>query len=372
MHKTTSYLLPSSLPVSAIVPAHNEGGLISNVLQVLLQEDSLSEIIVVDDGSIDDTLEKSCHFAQIDPRVRVLKHEVNEGKGQAVITGWRAAHTPILLFLDADLVGLNVEHVRSLIRPVLEDRVDMSVGLFRGGQLFTDLAHMVTPWLSGQRCLKANLLESVSMKAGAGYGIETAITITAKNERWRCCNVYMTGVTHPPSEFHRGIWAGIRTRGRMYGEILRAWWILGRQKPPRFPASSKSSLMLIFFLYLSTLSQVFYSLKALIRSGLNHLLPESLEKFQRILVYMLHLDQFLLFKNTCRHPKVSENLVVTSTDSWSPFYQLYMHSSPFTFPNLSCLPDFMCSLVRLVSIFTDNAFHEILHLNNIISTLSHL
>ena len=231
MSKSSSPLSPTNLPVATIVPAHNEGGLILNVLEVLHQDDSLGEIIVVDDGSTDDTLEKSSQYAQIDPRVRVLKHDVNEGKGQAVITGWRATQAPILLFLDADLIGLNNKHIRSLIQPVLEDRADMSVGLFRGGQLFTDLAHLVTPWLSGQRCLKAELLKSVSMEAAAGYGIETAITIASREDRWRCCTVYLKGVTHPHSEIHRGFRKGIKNRARMYVEILRAWWIVEMATP---------------------------------------------------------------------------------------------------------------------------------------------
>jgi glycosyltransferase involved in cell wall biosynthesis len=372
MYKTTPYLLSSSSPVSAIVPAHNEGGWISNVLEVLLQDDSLSEIIVVDDGSIDDTFTRSSYFAQVDARVRVLKHERNEGKGQAVITGWHAAHSPILLFLDADLVGLNIEHVRSLIQPVLEDRVDMSVGLFRGGRLFTDLSHLVTPWLSGQRCLKADLLNSVSMQAGAGYGIETAITITADNERWRCCNVYLTGVTHPPSEFHRGIWEGIRNRGKMYGDILRAWWIIGRQKPPRYPANSQSPMMFIFYLYLSSLYQVYYCLKVIIQSGLRNKLPEFLEKLRGIFTLIFQSDPFLILKDSCRDSKVSENLVAISGDSWNPFYWLYTHGLKLAFPTPSRTPDFICSLVRLVNIITDNSFHEIQHLNEIFSTLPHL
>jgi len=218
------------MPVAAIIPAHNEGALILNVLEVLHQDDSLYEIIIVDDGSTDDTLEKSRQYAQTDPRVRVLRHDVNEGKGQALVTGWSATRAPILLFLDADLIGLQSRHVRSLIQPVLEDRVDMSVGLFRGGQLFTDLSHLVTPWLSGQRCLKADLLKSVSMKAAAGYGIETAITITSRDDRWRCCYVYLKGVTHPHSEIHRGFGKGVKNRFRMYTEILRAWWIIGTAK----------------------------------------------------------------------------------------------------------------------------------------------
>ena len=250
-------LRSSTLLVAAIVPAHNEAVHIRAVLEVLHQDISLHEIIVIDDGSIDDTSDVVNQIARKDPRVRLIRHKVNEGKGQAMLTGWRATQAPVLLFLDADLIGLDVSHVRSLIQPVLEDRADMSVGLFRGGRLLTDLAHLFTPWLSGQRCLKADLLHSVSREAAAGYGVETAITIAAFNERWRRCNVLLRGVTHPHSEYHRGIRLGIKTRVRMYGEIIRAWWIALRHNPPKVPTSYLSRLMLLIFLILLSMCQAY-------------------------------------------------------------------------------------------------------------------
>jgi hypothetical protein len=364
--------LASGMPVAAIIPAHNEGGLILNILEVLHQDDSLSEIIVIDDGSTDDTVEKSSSYSQIDPRVKVLQHDVNQGKGQAVITGWRASQAPILLLLDADLIGLKKSHIRCLIQPVLEDRVDMSVGLFRGGQLFTDLAHRVTPWLSGQRCLKAALLESVSMEAAAGYGIETAISITAKYEQWRCCNVFLAGVSHPPSEIHRGFWEGIRVRARMYGEILRAWWIIERQKPHRYPIKSKSSTMIFFFLSLSGLGQVLDSLRTQIQSIVANLWKLILGSFQQILVFLPHLDPFTLVRNSYRHSEVSGKLVIASADPLNSVSWWYVHGSRSTVQTLSCLPDFTRSLIRVVLLFLDNGFREIPHLSDVISVLSRL
>jgi hypothetical protein len=125
--------------------------------------------------------------------------------------------------LDGDLIGLTEEHVRDLIQPVLSGRAEMSLGLFRGGRFNTDLSHFLTPWLTGQRCLQANLFQYLSQEAASGYGLETALTVMARHYQLHCERVWLRGVTHPPSEFHRGIRKGIYTRARMYSHVIRAW-----------------------------------------------------------------------------------------------------------------------------------------------------
>jgi len=183
----------------------------------------LSEIIVVDDGSNDSTAEEVSRHMDGDPRLRLIRHDLNLGKGQAVYTGWRAARSPCILMLDGDLIGFSAEHVRALVQPVVTGRADMTLGLFRGGRFSTDLSHWLTPWLTGQRCLRANLFHYVAWHAAEGYGLETALTVMARQQRLRCQRVPLYGVTHPPSEFHRGFWRGVRTRLRMYAQVVRAW-----------------------------------------------------------------------------------------------------------------------------------------------------
>jgi hypothetical protein len=129
------------------------------------------------------------------------------------------------LLLDADLVGLTQDHVMSLILPVLQGQADMTMGLFRGGYWRTDFAHWITPWLTGQRCMKVDLLRDVSLAAAEGYGLETALTVAAKKFAWRVIRIPLTGASHIPSESHRGLWKGIKTRTSMYLQVVRAWYI---------------------------------------------------------------------------------------------------------------------------------------------------
>ncbi len=76
---------------------------------------------------------KLLRAADVDPRIRLVTHAVNRGKGQAVFTGRENTQANILLLLDADLIALKPPQVNDLIRPVKEGRADMTMGLFRKG-----------------------------------------------------------------------------------------------------------------------------------------------------------------------------------------------------------------------------------------------
>lgn len=215
--------------IAVVIPVFNEAGRIGQVLSVLREVACLKEIIVVDDGSTDGTLEEVNLCATLDTRIRVLSHAKNRGKGQAIHKGISATRATYLLMLDGDLVDLKPHHVHDLIQPVIAREADMTLGLFRGGRFKTDLSHWFVPWLTGQRCLRKDQFRYVSLDAAAGYGIETALTVASRQQGWRCQHVVLRGVDHPPCEFHRGFWPGIKIRTKMYTQILRAfylasWW----------------------------------------------------------------------------------------------------------------------------------------------------
>ncbi|HTX91079.1 MAG TPA: glycosyltransferase family 2 protein [Anaerolineales bacterium] len=233
--------------VAAIVPMYNEELNVKGVLAVLHATSLLDEIIMVDDGSSDGTVEILRQAAQEDPRIRVIQHEKNKGKGQAVFTGWSATSAPIILLLDADLKDLTPDHIKGLLNPVLEHRADMTLGLFRGGHFNTDLSHRLTPFLTGQRGLRADLLKYISREAAAGYGFEVALTVAASQRGYRTRVVPLHGVWHPSSEIRTergGYWHGKLWRFRMYGQILRAWYIATRERYPNARAffSERSKL----------------------------------------------------------------------------------------------------------------------------------
>jgi glycosyltransferase involved in cell wall biosynthesis len=194
--------------------------------------DILDEIIIVDDGSVDKTVEIVRKFAETDPRVQVIQHERNKGKGQAIFTGWAATTAPYLVLLDSDLHKLTPDHILALMAPVLDHHADMTLGLFVGGHINTDFSSWAMPFLTGQRGLRSEILKHVSPEAASGYGFEVALTVAANQQGFHKHIVPLKGVWHPPSEFHRGGLNGLLWRFRMYGQIIRGWLIATRQRYP--------------------------------------------------------------------------------------------------------------------------------------------
>jgi hypothetical protein len=148
--------------------------------------------------------------------------------------------------LDADLKDLTPDHINALLAPVIDHRADMTLGLFKGGHFSTDLSHRLSPFLTGQRGLRAELLKYISPEAASGYGFEIALTVTARQHNYHTRVVSLKGVWHPSSEFRaeRGFWRGLLWKLHMYGQIIRAWYISSRAHYPKEKA---------FFSFLSKL-----------------------------------------------------------------------------------------------------------------------
>lgn len=124
---------PSTGAVSLVVPAYNEGAILASVLSQLVESFPAAEILVVSDGSTDDTVDVARSFA---PSVGVLEYRPNRGKGCAVRTGMLAASGTTLVFTDADL-PFGVEGIARIL-DVLEtqEEVDIAIvektGAYRG------------------------------------------------------------------------------------------------------------------------------------------------------------------------------------------------------------------------------------------------
>jgi glycosyltransferase involved in cell wall biosynthesis len=93
--------------LSIVIPAYNETGSLDDVLdEVLAEFDHRAvafEIIVVDDGSRDDSFELLSSRSLSEPRIKVLRHDRNLGKGSAIRTGLKGATGEWILCVDADL-----------------------------------------------------------------------------------------------------------------------------------------------------------------------------------------------------------------------------------------------------------------------------
>lgn len=202
--------------VSAIIPAYNEAQNVASVLRVLKEVPEIYEIIVVDDGSLDNTADVARQNGAI-----VLSLPENQGKGGAMKAGASIARGDVVLFLDADLVGLTVEHVRELVVPVLTGDSEATVGIFEGGRASTDWAQAVAPFLSGQRALRRQLLVGFEHIDMSGYGVELQLHRQLKRLGIQPREVVLRDVTQVVKEEKLGLVKGFSARMRMYWEIIR-------------------------------------------------------------------------------------------------------------------------------------------------------
>lgn len=202
--------------VAAIIPAFNEAENIAAVLSVLQRVPEVDEVIVVNDGSCDDTSLVARAMG-----VRVIDLPENRGKGAAMKVGAELAAADVLLFLDADLIGLTVRHVQELLGPVLAGDHDATVGIFDGGRPTTDWAQALAPFLSGQRVFRRDLLQGVESFNAAGYGVELQIHRQLKRMGKAPREVILKDVSQVMKEEKLGLVKGLAARMRMYWEIIR-------------------------------------------------------------------------------------------------------------------------------------------------------
>ena len=202
--------------VTAIIPAYNEEQTIAGVVNCVKRVDKIQKVIVVSDGSTDRTAEIARECG-----VDVIELAENIGKGGAIKAGVSECGTEIILFLDADLIGLTEQHVLELIEPVLENRADMTVGIFKNGRMVTDLAQKVTPYLSGQRAIKKSIIEKIPNIDITRYGVEVALTKYLKKFSARVQEVELTDMTHVTKEEKLGLIKGVQARLKMYWDIAK-------------------------------------------------------------------------------------------------------------------------------------------------------
>lgn len=213
------------MAVAVIIPAFNEERTVARVIRAARNSPGISQIIVVNDGSTDRT-------AAIAEKAgaKVIDLPANMGKGAAVATGVEAATAEIILLLDADLVGLRPSHIHALLQPLLQDEADMTVGVFTDGRKVTDLSQRLTPFLSGQRAVKKEILEAITDLKSSGFGMEVSLSRFAKQENLRVFYIPLRRISQIMKEEKRGLVRGFAARMKMYWEIVLL--LLGVKLPP--------------------------------------------------------------------------------------------------------------------------------------------
>lgn len=121
------------MKLSVIMPVYNEAATVAQIAERVLATAHDLELIIVNDGSTDGTEAVLGELASREPRVRVLHHDRNRGKGAALRTGFSVATGDIIIIQDADL-EYHPRDYDSLLEPILNDGADVVFGSrFLGG-----------------------------------------------------------------------------------------------------------------------------------------------------------------------------------------------------------------------------------------------
>ncbi|MFK7990652.1 MAG: glycosyltransferase family 2 protein [Sandaracinaceae bacterium] len=223
--------------LSVVMPAYNERATLHEALRRVLDcpIDGV-EIVVVDDGSTDGTRELLTSGPALDPRVRVILHDQNRGKGAALRTGFAEARGRFVVVQDADL-EYDPNEFPKLLGPLLNGHADVVYGSrFAGGgahrvlyywhsvanQGLTTLSNMVTDLnlTDMETCYKAfrrEVLDEIEL-AEDRFGIEPELTAKVAQLGVR---VYEVPISYYGRTYAEGKKIGLKDAFRAVYCILR-------------------------------------------------------------------------------------------------------------------------------------------------------
>lgn len=216
--------------VDIVIPAFNEEESVASVVNVIKQLDYINNIIVVNDGSTDNTHNEAKNAGAI-----VIDHINNKGKGAAIQTGVNASTADIIAFIDADIKNLTPKKVDIIIKPILKGKADITKTKFarESGRVTELTAKPLLKFffpevnyeqpLSGQFAGKRSILKK--LKFESDYGVDVGIVLDADVRGIKILEVDIGDIQHdmsPLSDLHQMANEVVRTiisRAVNYGRL---------------------------------------------------------------------------------------------------------------------------------------------------------
>ena len=113
--------------LGVVIPVYNEEKTLHIIVEKVLARPEVAELVMVNDCSSDGTWKTMQKLAKTDDRIRIFTHEVNQGKGAALRTGFQHVNSDIVIIQDADL-EYDPDEYPKLLMPILTGRADVVFG----------------------------------------------------------------------------------------------------------------------------------------------------------------------------------------------------------------------------------------------------
>jgi len=221
--------------LTVVMPVYNEAATVSTIIQLVLTQRPVKEVVIVDDCSQDGTWNKLEAIAQTNPRIKLLRHGENQGKGAALRSGIAQATSEIVIIQDADL-EYDPEEYCLLLAPILAGKADVvygsrflgSSGAHRvlyfwhsvGNKVLTTCSNMatdlnLTDMETGYKAFRRELVQAIKIEENR-FGFEPEITAKVAKAKAR---IYEVGISYSGRTYADGKKIGWR-------DGIRAFWCI--------------------------------------------------------------------------------------------------------------------------------------------------
>ncbi|MDQ3076909.1 MAG: glycosyltransferase family 2 protein [bacterium] len=204
--------------ISVIIPAFNEEKTIGQVVHTALNHPLVDEVIVIDDGSFDNTVTEAKKAGS-----QVIVHKKNMGKAAAMKTGVENASHSIIFFIDADIKGLTHDMMNIAITSVQNNISDMFVLIVDHSSIISEKWMGLLPLIGGVRVIRRNIWNAIPEQFKNRYEIELAMNFFARKENARIDYKVIKGLTQVIKEKKRGLAWGLYQRFFMMRDLV---WVI--------------------------------------------------------------------------------------------------------------------------------------------------
>jgi glycosyltransferase involved in cell wall biosynthesis len=203
------------MKISCIVPAYNEGKRVGQVLDVLTGHPLIDELIVVNDGSKDDTEAVLQKRSGID----LISYPDNHGKTHALVLGFNRARNDMVMLIDSDLVGLTRADITALIEPIVSGQADVSMSLRENSLFIFKLFGL--DFVSGERVFPKSVLGDLDkLNNIPGFGFETYLNQIMVQKKMRLRVVKWKNVGHTRKRHKTSYWQGQKEDFKMMMKVF--------------------------------------------------------------------------------------------------------------------------------------------------------